>query len=286
MAKKKPITIALFPNTQKKSSRNLALGIREFLISRDVKLVVEDEEAKLLDAPLLSSVPPESVTFSITMGGDGTILGMVRRHPELDAPIVGINVGRLGFMADVPISEVYPCLQDLIAGNFEVEPRLMLEGETLDGQKCVAVNEFALHRSRNPSLVGLAIHVDGLYLNTFEADGVIIATPTGSTAYSLGAGGPILAPGLRAVVITPISPHTISNRPIVLFPEKEIQIQYLSERDPVEISSDGISHYEMKTGEVFRIRPSPKSFRLVRLPRQDFYSTLRTKLGWAGRLRN
>lgn len=280
----KEIIIALFPNTRKKSSKNLALGIREFLTSRKVLVVAEDEEASIIGAEPLSSVDPKKVNFSIAMGGDGTILRLVHRHPELDAPIVGVNVGKLGFMADVPISEVYPCLQDLISNNYKIESRIMMEGETVHGESCFAVNEMAVHRSHNPSLVGLAIHVDGLYLNTFDADGVIVATPTGSTAYSLAAGGPILTPQLQAFVITPISPHTISNRPIVLLPEKEIQIQYLTERDPVEISFDGIARFTMNTGEVFRIRKSSRLFRLLRLPRQDFYSTLRSKLGWAGRL--
>jgi NAD+ kinase len=282
---KKPVVVALFPNISKQSSKNLALGIREFLATRDVKVVVEDELAETIGAAPLSSVSPKSVTFSVTMGGDGTILQVVHNHPELEAPIVGVNVGKLGFMADVPISEVYPCLQDLLAGDYTVEERLMADGETVTGESCFAVNEMSIHRSRNPSLVGLAIHVDGLYLNTFEADGIIVATPTGSTAYSLAAGGPILTPEIHAFVLTPISPHTISNRPIVLLPKKEIQIQYLSEREPVEVAFDGISRCQMKTGEVFRIRKSSRTFRLIRLPRQDFYSTLRTKLGWSGRLR-
>jgi NAD+ kinase len=147
------------------------------------------------------------------------------------------------------------------------------------------VNDIVVHRAQNPSLIELAIHVDGLYLNTFEADGLIISTPNGSTAYSLAAGGPILSPDLPALVLTPICAHTISNRPIVLTADQEIQIQYLSDYEPVEVRADGLEHFYLRTGEVFKIVRSPKNFRMVSLFRRDYFSTLRTKLGWSGKLR-
>ena len=131
----------------------------------------------------------------------------------------------------------------------------------------------------------MAIYVDDLYLNTFEADGVILATPNGSTAYSLAAGGPILSPDIEAFALTPICPHTISNRPLVLTPNQEIQIEYVSENEPIEVVSDGLSRFELKTGETIKLRRSPKTFKLVNLNRIDFFSTLRTKLGWSGKLR-
>ncbi len=277
--------IALFPNITKQVSKSLAIGILEFLTSRDVEVVISDEHAKKIGAPPLSSVDIDKVDFAITMGGDGTILRLIHNLPQLNAPIIGINLGHLGFMADVPIPEIYPSLQDVLEGNYVIEERLMMHGETINQDICHAVNEMVVHRAKNPSLVGLAIHVDGVYLNTFEADGIIVSTPSGSTAYSLAAGGPILTPELDAIVLTPISPHTISNRPIVLMPKEEIQIQYLSDLDPVEVTFDGIARYNLRTGEVFRIRKAQKRFRLVSLKRHDYFATLRTKLGWAGRLR-
>jgi NAD+ kinase len=162
----------------------------------------------------------------------------------------------------------------------------MMDGETGNGERCFAVNEIVVHRAKNPSLIDLAIHVDGTYLNTFSADGVIIATPSGSTAYSLAAGGPILTPDLSAFVITPICPHTISNVPIVLMPKREIAIQYLSEYAPVEVIYDGICTFTMKSGDVFHVRPSKEQFRLVNLHAHDYFSTLRTKLNWSGTLKS
>ena len=210
---------------------------------------------------------------------------IIHKHPELTAPILGINLGSLGFLADIPVPEIYPSLQDLIKGEFKVLERMMIEGETLDGKKFSAVNDMVVHRAQNPSLVDLSIHVDGHYLNTFSADGIIIATPCGSTAYSLAAGGPILEPGIPALVITPISAHTISNRPIVIRPEVDIQVQFLSEAMPVEVSNDGFSIHRMNSGEVFTVRYSERTFRLISLKSQDYFATLRTKLGWAGKMR-
>lgn len=276
---------ALFPNTQKSQTKNIALGIKEFLSANHVTVVADDAEAQLLGLPPLSSVAPTSIDFLISLGGDGTILRLMHRHPELTAPLLGINLGGLGFMADVPVSDIYPSLQDLLDGNYRVQRRMMMEGLTAQGQVCFAINEMVVHRAQNPSIVDLGVHVDGQYLNTFSADGIIISTPSGSTAYSLAAGGPILTPELNAFVVTPISPHTISNRPIVIMPQREIQIQYLSEYHPVEITFDGISRYALATGEVFHIRPTDKKFPLVSLTRHDYFSTLRSKLGWTGKLR-
>lgn len=277
--------IALFPNTNKKQSKNLAIGIQEFLSTHGIIVVAEDEDAKIINAKPISSVDPKDIRFMISMGGDGTMLRLVHKYENLDAAMLGINLGHLGFMADVPIADIYPSLQDLINGSYKIHERVMIQGESLHGDRCFAVNDIVVHRARNPSLVEFAIHVDGIYLNTFEADGIIIATPTGSTAYSLAAGGPIISPDLDALVLTPISPHTISNRPIVLTANQEIQIQYLSDYDPVEIRADGLTHHNLQTGDVFRITRSPRNFKLVSLLRRDYFSTLRTKLGWSGKLR-
>jgi len=282
---KKKMTFALFPNISKRQSKSIAIGIREFLNNRNAIVVAEEDEAHLIGALPLSQVDPSTIDIMISLGGDGTILRLVQRHPEIDAPIVGINLGSLGFMADVPVTEIYPTLEYLLANKFEVQNRIMMEGHSSGGDNCMAVNEIVIHRAQNPCLIDLSIHVDGIYLNTFSADGVIISTPSGSTAYSLAAGGPILTPELDAFVITPISPHTISNRPIVLLPKTDIQIQYISEYDPVEVSYDGFSKFMISTGEVFYIKKSKRRCKLVALDHHDYFSTLRKKLSWTGKLR-
>lgn len=276
--------IALFPNTIKKQSVDIALEIRNFLYHADVTVVAEDDEAHILDAQPLTSVAADSIDFIISLGGDGTILRIVHRHPELQAPILAVNLGSLGFMADIQVDQIYPSLKNLLEGNFYVQERLVMEGNA-SGKNGFAVNEIVIHRASNPSLIDLAIYVDHRYLNTFSADGIIVATPSGSTAYSLAAGGPILTPELDAFVLTPISPHTISNRPIVLLPKQEICIKYLSVPNPVEITYDGFPCFTMCTDETLHISRSQRRFRLVCMPQHDYFYTLRTKLGWTGKLR-
>jgi len=276
---------AIFPHSKKKESKHLAIGIQEYLAARGAIVVAEDEVAGSIGAKPLSEVEPQDIDFLMSMGGDGTILRLVHKYAHLKAAVVGINLGHLGFMADIPVSEIYPSLQDLLSGAYSIDERLTLRGVLPSGKEDFAVNDFAVHRGKNGSLVELAIHVGGSYLNTFVADGVIVSTPNGSTAYSLAAGGPILTPNLEAIVVTPVSPHTISNRPIVLPADQEVQIQYLSEYDPVEVTCDGLSHFSLHTGDTLKISRSEKSFRLVNLLRHDYFSTLRTKLAWSGKLR-
>jgi NAD+ kinase len=285
MASPKKKVFALFPNISKRQSKSIAVGIREYLSNRDVVVATEDDEADIIGATPISSIDPKSIDLMISLGGDGTILRLVQKYSHLDVPIVGINLGSLGFMADVPLTEIYPALEDLLKNNYTVQERLMMNGKGSNGDKCFAINEIVFHRAQNPCLVDLTIHVDGIYLNTFSADGIIISTPSGSTAYSLAAGGPILTPELEAFVITPICPHTISNRPIVLMPKNEIQVQYTSEYEPIEIAYDGFSNLSLASGEVFHISPAEKRYKLIQLPNHDYYSTLRKKLGWAGKLK-
>jgi NAD+ kinase len=277
--------IALFANMRKRESYTLAKEIAYFLQEKKVTVVSRDEEAEELAVPPLSSIPPATIDCLISLGGDGTILRLVHHFPHLDAPILGINLGHLGFMADIPLSDLYPSLQELISGKYKIEERVMMEGIMPSQERCFAVNEMVIHRSHNPSLIDLSIHVDGEYLNTFSADGIIISTPNGSTAYSLSAGGPILTPELNAFVITPISPHTISNRPIVLMPKEKIEVQYLSTYEAAEIAYDGFSRFALHTNEIFSICKAKRTFNMINLKRTNFYSTLREKLNWSGQVR-
>ncbi len=277
--------IALLPNEEKAQSFELAKEIAEFLKKNNIEVVSEDEKAKILNIKPISSVAPKDIKFLISMGGDGTILKLIHKYSDLDAAIIGINLGYLGFMADIPEEDIIASLKDLLAKAYTIENRLILEAETSKGKKVFAANDIVFHRAHNHSIIDLAVYVDGMYLNTFAADGIIIATPNGSTAYSLAAGGPILSPNLDAFVITPICPHTISNRPFVITADREIEVQYLSKhKHPIEVHSDGLVHFEMKTKDIFKLKKSKKNFKLVKLKRHDYFSTLRTKLNWSGKL--
>lgn len=277
--------ISLFANMNKRESFSVAKKMIDFLSARNVTVIARDAEAKELQVPPLSSVPAHAIDFLISLGGDGTILKLVHSFPHLSAPILGINLGHLGFMAAIPLHDLIPSLEELLAGTYTVEERVMMEGYVAGPERFFAVNEVVVHRSSNPSLIDLSIHVDGNYLNTFSADGIILSTPSGSTAYSLAAGGPILTPELDAFVLTPISPHTISNRPIVLMPKQRIEIQYLSPYEPVEITYDGFSRYRLHTNETLNLVKAGRRFKMINLQRTDYYSTLRKKLGWSGQVR-
>lgn len=276
--------IALFPKVDKESSKKIAREVFHYLTKQNIMVVMDDESASHFDAPPLSSVNFHELQFLISMGGDGTILRLIHTYEQFDIPIIGINVGHLGFMADIPIADIQASLADLIAGAYEIENRMMLSA-SFNHTAGFALNDVVLHRSSHPGLVEIEIKVDGKHINTFEADGIIVATPNGSTAYSLAAGGPILTPQLEAVVLTPICPHTISNRPIVLMPHHQIDIQYLTSAGTLEVTFDGISQGLMETSSLLQIKKHKKKLRIVRLSRHDYFATLRTKLGWVGKLR-
>lgn len=277
--------VALFPKPSHPETQRICGTIIDFFRSHHIDVVTPQPFDKEYKIPAMQSVKEEDIKFLISMGGDGTILHLAHRYRHLSAAILGINMGHLGFMADVPLSDITQSLEDLLAGAYTIEDRIILEGHTPRHKKSQALNEFVIHRARNPSLIELSIYVDDLYLNTFEADGMIISTPNGSTAYSLAAGGPIVTPGLDAIILTPICPHTISNRPLVLTADKTFTIQYISDYDPVEVVADGLDRFELKTKETLTIRKSENTFKLVNLNRRDYFSTLRTKLGWTGKLR-
>lgn len=278
--------IALFPNEKKKHSFDLAIEIKKFLEKRDVVVTAEDEKASKIGAIPLSTVDPKQIRFLISMGGDGTLLRIFHHYFHLEAPILGINLGHLGFMADIPVSDIFPSLTDLLNGAYTITKQLVLETHTFQGQPLYAINDIVLHRARNYSLIELVVEVDGVYINTFVADGIIIATPIGSTAYSLSAGGPILSPTLDAIVLTPICPHTISNRPIVLTTDKKIEIRYISTYEVIDVRADGLNAFSIKSGDTISIQRSKQIFQIVNLHRHEYFSTLRKKLGWSGKLKS
>lgn len=276
--------VALFPNTTKKQSHDIAVNIHQFLTGQNVQVVVPDQDAAALNAAKLSSVSSKAIDCMICLGGDGTILRVIHSYPDIKAPIMAINLGSLGFMADIPIDDFYIALKNLVAKNYVVQERMIMEGRT-KSKSCFAVNEITIHRGVNSCLIDLAVFVDNQYLNTFSADGIIVATPSGSTAYSLAAGGPIVSPELEAFVITPICPHTLSNRPIVLKPKVKITIKNLSDCGGLTVDYDGFSDFKLDTDEEIHISVSQQKFPLITFPEHDYFATLRTKLGWSGKIR-
>lgn len=276
--------VALFPHPSHPESSLIARRVVEFFHEKNVSIYTPKEFSSFGALPLNEADKPH-MDFLISMGGDGSILRLAHEFKHHHAAILGINLGHLGFMADVPKDDLIPSLEDFYKQEYTIDHRIVLEGVAPNQKKFFAINDFVLHRGKNSSLIQLSIWIDDLYVNTFEADGIIVATPNGSTAYSLAAGGPILSPSLEGIVITPICPHTISNRPIVLTPSHTLKIEYLSHLQPIEVIADGFETVYLESKQSFLFRKSSKTFRLVNLKRRDYFSTLRTKLGWSGKLR-
>lgn len=276
--------IALFyPYLSVKDAKETTKQALAFLQKNNVTVVMEKEHAAIFGVDPIDSVDPKKIETIITFGGDGTILQCAHKYAHLNAGILGINLGYLGFMADVPQDAMEESLQDLLDKKFTIEKRIRLQG-TLEGNgDLFAINDFVFNRGKNRSLVEISVHVDGNFLSTFKADGLIIATPNGSTAYSMAAGGPIVMPGTNSVVITPICAHTISVRPIVIPSESTITIHYTSDYDPIEVIADGVGSLDLEKNRAFTIKQSAQPFNLVSLSRNDYCKTLRTKLGWTGK---
>lgn len=278
--------IFLFPNATKKEVRNCVASILDFFSNKPVTLIADDAAAHGVGITPLSSIDPKTIDIVLTLGGDGTILEYMHQHANIHAPILGINLGSLGFLADVPVSVMREALQALLDKQFSIQERLMMHASDHEGTfDSLAVNEITFYRGKNPHLVDLSVCVGTHYLNTFSADGLIVATPSGSTAYSLSAGGPIVMPELQAFIITPICPHSLSNAPLVLAPDMPIEIQYLSTADTVELLADGRFVKHLKGGDTIVVKRMKKHFRLITLSSIDYFATLRSKLNWSGSLK-
>ncbi len=272
--------VVLFAHSENTEAITIGKSVCRILAKHGVRVFADPELAKQLLLPPYS--PAISPDLLLSLGGDGTLLRCIHHYPHLCSPIAGVNLGHLGFMADIPVASLEASLIQIIEKRYWVQEQLIMQGRFPDGSTCFAINDLVIHRGRNPSLIDLEIHVDGRYLNTFSADGLILSTPCGSTAYSLAAGGPILSLEVEAFIITPICPHTVSNRPFVLMPKESITIRYLNPYAPIEVSYDGILARSLHYGEAIEVIRDERRISMIKLMDYDPFHTLRTKLGWAG----
>jgi NAD+ kinase len=222
----------------------------------------------------------QSSDVVISVGGDGTLLRTARLVAGLDKPILGINSGKLGFLANIPMEDIETALDFTSSGRYEVDNRMMLEATTSDGNKHYALNEFLFSKGNSGSMIRLTAWYDDLLINRYWADGIIIATPTGSTAYNMSCGGPILVPSSDAIVLNPINPHTLTTRPLVLPSIKALTIRAEPANQDVIFSKDGeICDITGAETEAI-IRRSEHTIDLIKRPGQTYFDTLRNKLMW------
>ncbi|MCH7715462.1 MAG: NAD(+)/NADH kinase [Gemmatimonadetes bacterium] len=254
--------------------------------THDISLLTEPDLSDVWpDAapPLLE--PSASLDALITFGGDGTLLRGARMVAGRDVPIMGINLGRVGFLTTAPDEAMEDALEALASGKYEIESRRALatsiEGQASDGVAEFALNDVVVHKAGVARVVRFRVKVDGEVVGQYSADGIIVATPTGSTAYSMSAGGPVVVPGVDALVITAICPHTLAVRPIVVSGSAEIRVEYLSPyTDTVLVSYDGQSDLELDPGSVVCIRQAASPVKLIRLGTEGFFDRVRSKLQW------
>lgn len=220
---------------------------------------------------------------AIVLGGDGTMLGLGRQLAPYGTPLIGINYGRLGFITDIPFSNMQEVVPELLAGSFEREERMLLEARvTREGEPlyhALAFNDVVVNRSGVSGMAELRVEVDGRFVNNQRSDGLIVSTPTGSTAYALSSSGPILHPQLKGIVLVPIAPHALSNRPIVLPDDSTVGIQIVSGRD-VNVNFDMQSFTAVQLGDVIEVRRSRHTVPVLHPVGYSYYATLRQKLHW------
>ncbi|OGW38663.1 MAG: NAD(+) kinase [Nitrospirae bacterium GWD2_57_9] len=229
---------------------------------------------------------PSLVEMIIVLGGDGTLLSAARHVADAhtDVPILGVNLGTLGFMSEVSLEELYDNLEKAIAGRLATEDRIMLSASVLRKGERLAryrvLNDAVINKGALARMMELKVSVNQGHLTTFRADGLIVATPTGSTAYSLSAGGPIIYPTIHCFVLTPICPHTLSNRPIALPDNVTVTVCLTSPSEDVSLTLDGQIGFPLVPGDVVEIKKSRFKMKLIKHPTKSYYDILRTKLKW------
>ena len=267
--------------------------LKRYLIGRHLHVILEDRIAEMLPGHNLQTssrkLLGEVCDLVIVVGGDGSMLGAARALAHHNVPVLGINRGSLGFLTDILPEQLESQISEVLAGNYTVEQRFLLETEVRRAGVPIgqgdALNDIVLHPGKSTRMIEFELFIDGQFVYSLKADGLIIATPTGSTAYALSAGGPIMHPRLDAIVIVPMYPHTLSSRPIVVDADSELKVVIAEDMTiyPL-VSCDGQNHVTCAPGDTLHIQRKPQKLRLLHPLDHNFYAVCRDKLGWGSRL--
>jgi NAD+ kinase len=265
----------------------------DYLIGSGYQVIVAADSVACIesmgDSPV-KAAPAETLgqhcDLAIAVGGDGTFLAAARAIASFDIPLIGINLGRLGFLVDISPAELPGRLHAVLEGRYKAEERYFLRAKIIrDGQvihEQTALNEVAVHRWVTPSMIEIVTRIDGVFLNSQRSDGLIVSTPTGSTAYALSAGGPILSPSLNALVLVPLNPHTMSNRPIVIGDSAEIELSFCQNKQiNALVTCDQLQIPDVLISDKILIKKDPKPIRILHPDDHDFFHILREKLNWS-----
>lgn len=283
-----PQKIGIIANIEKEKSFGYTVDLRHWLEERGLDVYVEEEICRKLGETggLDLITMAQKADILIVFGGDGTILRAARSVCAHDVPIVGINLGGFGYLAEINLNEVYGALEKILQGNYKTEKRMMLDvtvnHRAKKSEVHTVLNDVVINRGNLSRIVDLETSVDDQYLTTFKADGLIVSTPTGSTAYSLSAGGPIVFPEDESIIINPICPHTLTNRPIILPDQAVTKVILWTKERGATLTLDGQVSFTLKSGDMITVKKSKYLTTMVSSPYRDYLEILRTKLGWGG----
>ena len=280
--------IGIIGKTGKQETIDIIKELAPWLREKGHEVYVDIENAAVLN---VDGTPrsrfPELVEMIIVVGGDGTMISVARLAAEKGIPILGVNMGGLGFLTAVSRDEVYEVLERVLAEDCHVEERIMLAACVLRHSECIAefivMNDVVVNKGALARIIDLETYVDNTYVSTFKADGLIVSTPTGSTAYALSAGGPILYPTLSSIVLAPICPHTLTNRPIVLPDDVKIEIMLKSYNEDVFLTLDGQVGFSLRQNDIVEVRKSKYKAQLYIPCERDYFQIIRAKLRWGER---
>ncbi|MBK9153236.1 MAG: NAD(+)/NADH kinase [Chloracidobacterium sp.] len=234
--------------------------------------------------PAESTSPVFAADLIIVLGGDGTMISTARSIGDREPLVMGVNYGSLGYLTEFRIEEMFPALEAIIAGEFEIDSRVMLRAEHIRNDTVRAsgrvLNDVVINKAALARIIEIDVSLNGQFVNSFRADGLIVSTPTGSTAYNLSAGGPIIYPSMNAVVLTPICPFTLTNRPIVVPDSAEIELKLINENEGVVLTLDGQIGHTMADGDRVKISKSRTTFNIIQPPNRNYFDVLRNKLKW------
>lgn len=281
--------IAIFAKVHDPRCQGVAEELIHWLEARGLVPLVEPHLARHLefaDAIDNRKISDEA-DLVVVLGGDGTLISVARLVGDKEVPILGVNLGSLGFLTEITLDELYPALDDFLKGDYSISARMMLKTSVMrDGEEIASyqvLNDLVINKGALARILDMETTVSGHYLTTFKADGLIISSPTGSTGYSLAANGPIIHPSLDCLVITPICPHTLTNRPLVVGSDAEVDITIQSRHEDVYLTLDGQVGMELRQGDVIRVKQGKYRTRLVASRSKDYFEVLRTKLKWGER---
>ena len=283
--------IAVFPNVNKERSGAMLKRIMDFCEGRSVELVLPKDEAVFFGCEGLGREDIEHLPMdmALSIGGDGTLLGVCRRLGSGTVPVCGINIGTLGFMADIEPDELEKKLSKILEGTYRIEERLLLSGyvkREKEPKKFLgnAINDVVITKGGVARMLHLGLSINETHLMDYKADGIIVSSPTGSTAYSLSAGGPVMNPTVKALLVTPICAHTFNFRPLVVDEGDVIRIYIAAVHQDIIVTFDGQESFRLLPGDEVIVERSPVTAKIVKFEDKDYYKILRTKL-WAGDLK-